>query len=220
MSFDKSMLSPREPIADAKGQITRTWWRKINDLLTNAGTTSSDLVVKPSAILSGATVSAGGTIEAADLPGHSLIGNPLAAAAEPVAVPLDPSLDFAGTALALAPLAAGSLMGNAGTVAAIPGSIGIGSGLTLDPVSKTLSVDGSTANDDILLIAPPDRSGQIAALERKVEELTALVMLSASPSINTGTVAPSGGFLPLVNGDTSPIGIISDVYGVPVYVAV
>lgn len=208
--MSNEMLSPREPLTDAQGNVTRTWWRFFNQKISQIGTTSADLVVKPSALLTGAVVSSGGTIAAADLPGQTLLGNSSAIAAEPVAVPLDPSLAFAGTALAVAPLAAASLLGNAGTVAAIPGGITIGSGLTVDPSSNTLSVSSSGSGDSgysppdrsgqvaalerraadqaTLLQSLPDRSGQVAALERKTDDALMLAILGRSNSIE----APSG----------------------------
>jgi hypothetical protein len=184
------MLSPREPLTDDKGNVTRTWWRFFNTKITQIGTTATDLVVQPSVLLTGATVSSGGTIAAADLPGGTLIGNPLDIAGQPQAVPLDPSLDFAGTALGLASAPPNSLMGNAGTVAAIPGDINIGSGLTLDPASRTLSAgDSSGGDDETLLYSMPDRSGQVAALEHKVNDALALALLNTPVQWNAGIVS-------------------------------
>lgn len=146
------MLSPHEPLTDSKGNVTRTWWRFFNTKITQIGTTATALVVKPSAVLAGGSVSSGGTIETADLPGGTLLGNPLDIAGQPQALPLDPSLDFTGTALGLAPLAAGSLLGNTGTVAAIPGAITIGTGLTLDPVSRTLSAESASSGSNVPML--------------------------------------------------------------------
>jgi hypothetical protein len=146
------MLSPHEPLTDNKGNVTRTWWRFFNTKIGQIGTTATALVVKPSAVLAGGSVSSGGTIAASDLPGSTLLGNPLAIVGQPQALPLDPSLDFTGTALGLAPLAAGSLLGNTGTVAAIPGAITVGDGLTLDPASGTLSANAATSGSNVAML--------------------------------------------------------------------
>lgn len=210
-------LSPREPLTDKEGNITRSWWRFLNSKFAQVGTLAAPLVVKPSAFFNEATISAGGTIAAPDLAGQTLIGNPNPTTGQPGTIALDPSLGFTGETLGLSEIPPQTLLGNPSGGTATPGAVPIGGNLILN--AGTLIATGP-ALDDIALWSETDRAGQIAALERKVDALMTLAMLSRTASANTATASSSGGgYMLLVNGDVSPVGIISDPNGIPVYVA-
>jgi hypothetical protein len=203
MANKPQMLSPRHPLVDSNGMINREWYRSFNNVVTNSGTVAEPLVVQSSVFLNDATVSAGGTISSPDLPAGTLIGNGGTTVGQATTLDIDPSLLLSNGTLAIAPLPAGTLMGNSGSAAATPGPIEVAGNLVLQ--DGTLTADST--NLETLLYSIPDRSGQIAALERKVNDALTLAMLPAPASGssaaavtvnpdslfgNAGTVAATG----------------------------
>lgn len=166
------ILAPREPLVEAGGRITQTWFRAFNNLFTNSGTVATPLTVQSSVFLNEATVSSGGTISSPDLPPGTLIGNGDTVAGPATTIDIDPSLRLSGETLGIAPLAAGTLMGNPGSDPATPGPVEIGQGLSLS-ASGTLAATGSS-DDETLLYSIRDTRGEIAILQRQVNNAPTL----------------------------------------------
>lgn len=167
----QQILSPREPLTDANGQITRSWWRFLNGLhsttssLASASTaaaatmtsttqattvTASGLTAETTArqaadtTLSTAITTEAAARSAADVTLAveidalvSTADAPLVINSGTISLDADASLAVTAGTLGIAVLAAESLLGNSGTVAAQPGAIGIGPNLILS-VSGTL----------------------------------------------------------------------------------
>jgi hypothetical protein len=175
---EKAPLSPRERIVNPDGTPTRSWWRYWANI-QNIGTTASALVVKAGAILVGATVSSGGTIEVADIAGNSLLGNPNSAPGQPEAVGVDATLGFVNAgSLGLASQPASSVLG-VGTIGpAQPGPLHLGGNLSIIN-GDTLTDNGSSApgsTDYAGMLAFDRTPSRVADLERKVAELTTLLL--------------------------------------------
>lgn len=173
MAQQPQIIAPREPIADEKGQPTRTWWRFLNNLSTLSGRLLNPLTVSPNAILNASTLTSGGEISSPDLPGNSLIGNSNSQAAQPEVVPIDTSLAMSGGSLGVAPLPGLTLAGNSGIAAAQQVGITPVFPLVLRDNELQLSDTGapSAADNETLANSIPDRSGQVATLERQVGDL-------------------------------------------------
>jgi hypothetical protein len=209
MATKPKILTPREPLVDSTGNVTRSWWRALNDLFTNSGTLASDLVVDGSSILTAATVTSGGTISVVDIPGGSLIGNSGTTAGQPGTLAVDPSLSLNGGTLAVAPLPPGTLSGNAGVTAAPPSAIQIGQGLSLS--AGTLASDGST---DVLAYLARDRAAEIQAVNRKADDaLTIALLMSPAPATQSAAQQTAAIFAPLVNGDLPGPVLVADPFG-------
>lgn len=226
-----TILHIREPFLDAAGRVSRTWYRFLDSLTSGVGATSEPLVVQDNAILVGGTVSSGGTITSPDLPPSTLIGNGDTIAAAPTTIGIDPSLSLSGDILSIAPLPPRTLMGNSASELAPPGAIIVGSNLSL--AGSVLSATGDE-DDETLLYSIRDTRGEIADLQRQVNDALVLAMLSppseaasaASIIVNpdslfgnagiiasTGTSIAVGGGLSLsATGTLSAIGVTSAIY--------
>lgn len=215
----KAPLSPREPMVDQNGRATRSWWRYLTDNIQNIGTTQSALVVKSSALLLGGTISSGGTIEAADIPASTLLGNAGVVAGVPEALALDVTLGINSGAVGLAKQAAQTVLGVGGTATAQPGPLLLAGNLSIingDTLTDTGLSNATNADSDAALYAMDDTRGRAADLAQKVAELEKYVFSIRSTGITTSitnnTTTTTGGLMPLANGDI-PIGIMCDSTG-------
>jgi len=168
------ILSPNQPMTDGNGKVTHDWWRALHALFKSSGTLAAGVTVKGSAVLAETVVNSGGTIAAPDAPGATLIGNAGPAAAQPGYIPVDPSLSLAGGALALPTLPAAVLWGNPTYAPAKPVTIRLGAGVEFS--GGMLVVPAGAAGSDASAYAVPDRSGQVADLERRVAFLETLLL--------------------------------------------
>ena len=175
---DKAPLSPREKVINPDGTPNRSYWRWWSQI-QNIGTTASALVVKGSALLQGATVSSGGTIEAADIAGNSLLGNPTAVAGVAQVVGVDATLGFVNAgSIGIASQPAQTVLGanTAGQPQALSlgGNLAIISGVLTDNGSST---PGSSTGDDLGFYAAAMARNRIIDLERKVDDVMTLALL-------------------------------------------
>ena len=196
MSNPNDNLSPREPFVDQKGLITRSWWRKLNELFQQTGTTANPLVVQESVIQTGGVFSDGGTIVTPNIPAETLLGNPANESTQPTTIAIDPSLSFNGDTLGVTPIAPGTLFGNPGSVVASAVQVAVGTGLTLDPVNG-LQATGATSGDTTLEYLIPDRSGQVFDASRLASDALAAALLKPAPVTSntmllTGSIINSG----------------------------
>lgn len=143
--------SPQEPFTNPQtGVMTRTWYRVINALGKNSGQLAQPITVKPNSFFVSGDLNSGGTLEPNTIPPGTLLGNSSDLAADASPLTLDPSLSINNGSLAVAPIAAMSILGNAQSAPAIPTGLAIGSGLSLVPGSPPiLSVvpEGSAGTD-------------------------------------------------------------------------
>jgi hypothetical protein len=208
MAKQPQILSPREPLTDGQNNVTRSWFRFFNSLSGATGTVATPLVVKANAILNDATVSSGGTISSPDLPPSTLLGNGGAAAAQPGTVDVGLSLSLSGGTLDAAPLPPGTLSGNPGSEAAPPVAVTPGSGLALS-AAGVLTATGNS-DDEVAIYSLRDTRGEIASLERKVNDALILallpppqevsgsaagvieVVIASSVFLNAGTILTTG----------------------------
>lgn len=175
------ILSPREPLTDGQGNVTRSWWRFFNGLYGIAGSLANPLTVTPNALLNAATLTTGGTISSPELPPQTLIGNASAVEALPAVVPIGASLSTVGGSLNVAPIARGTLAGNPKTAAAAPTAVSVGTGLTLS--GDVLSATPNTSGDDALTLAMVTRSSGSSAAAASASRIYA-------PLVNGGTPGP------------------------------
>ena len=158
MSDPKAPPSPRQKVVNPDGTPERTYWRYWTENIQNIGTTANDLVVA-GGLLKGATVSSGGTIEAADIAGYSLLGNPISAVGQPQVVSLDVTLGFV----------------NAGSIGiALGGNLFISNNVLSDGGSGG---GGSSSSDDLGFYAAAMARNRIIDLERKVDDAMTLAFL-------------------------------------------
>jgi len=145
--------SPHEPFINPDGnKITRTWYRVLQALTKNSGQLSQPITVKSNSFFVSGGLNSGGTLEPVTIPSGELLGNSSGSAAAASPQSVDPSLSLSGGVLALAKLAAGAILGNAGTVAQIPSELRIGAGLTIVPGSPpSLEVSSGGPTDTTAL---------------------------------------------------------------------
>ena len=161
----QQILSPREPLPDSNGQITRSWWRFLNGLHSTTSSLASDSATTKATVTSTTQVTA---VQASGLAAEttarevadtalsnaitaeatarvaadsgiaveidalvSTADTPLVINAGTISLDADASLAVTAGTRGIAKLAADSLLGNSGTVAAQPGAIEIGPNLTL-----------------------------------------------------------------------------------------
>lgn len=132
MAQPPTTLSPKEPLTDAEGRPTRSWWRFFNSLSGLSGSLANPVIIPPNSIFTSGEINSGSTITVANSPPHTLLGNGTNVAAQPVPVQIDASLAFPGGKLAVASLPVQTLSGNPGFAAAPPSPITLGPGLTFN----------------------------------------------------------------------------------------
>ena len=178
MSDPKDPPSPRQKVVNPDGTPERTYWRYWTENIQNIGTTANDLVVA-GGLLKGATVSSGGTIEAADIAGYSLLGNPISAVGQPQVVSLDVTLGFVNAgSIGIATQAAQTVLGAETTgqpkALALGGNLFISSGVLSDGGSGG---GGSSSSNDLGFYAAAMARNRIIDLERKVDDAMTLAFL-------------------------------------------
>lgn len=127
--------SPHEPFTNPQGVMTRTWYRVIAALTKNSGQLAEPILIKPNSFFVSGPLNSGGTLEPNAIASGSLLGNSSGVNAAATPQTIDSSLSLNDGRLAIAPLPAMTLLGNANGVAAIPSDIVIGSGLTVVPTT-------------------------------------------------------------------------------------
>lgn len=189
MTVKPVILAPREPLTDSAGNISRSWWRTLNTLFQQSGTTATPLVTVNSVLFNAAELSSGGTISTPNLTAESLIGNPAATAAQPVSVAVSDNFAFSAGTLDLAPLPAGTLLGNGGYVSAAPGEVDIGSNLTLASGTLDVSADGALI-DQSYAYSIRDTRGEVGSVGSLAADALTLALLggSATTPSATGTI--------------------------------
>ena len=133
----------KEPITDPKGVTSRTWYRYLIGLGKLSGKLAQSIVVMPNSFFVSGTLNSGDSLEPNAIPGGTLLGNSSGSLAEATPQEIDTSLSLEGGLLGIAPIAAMSLFGNAGSVVAKPSEIVIGANLTILPTTPpTLAASG------------------------------------------------------------------------------
>jgi hypothetical protein len=199
------------------------------ELLSGTGTTFAVVTVG-----AGLTES-GGTLSLASIAGGSLMGNAGTVAGVPGALEIGANLSLSvsgtlsatggitsagsgltasGSTMSLATIAGGSLMGNAGTVAAVPGALAIGANLSLS-VSGTLSAtgvfaaagSGLTASGSTVSLATI-AAGSLMGNGGTASAVPGALAVDPSLTINGGTIAvqPRQATIVLGNGISTSSG--------------
>ena len=183
----KAPLSPRQKVVNPDGTPDRHYWLWWNNI-QNIGTTESPLVVKGSALLQGGTISSGGTIQAADVPGHSLLGNAGASAGQPQTVGIDATLGFVNAgSIGIATQAAFTVLGR-GSNAGQPYALTLGGNLSIQGNVLTDGGGGGgggSTGDDLGYYAASyarnramDLENQLAAQEKQIQDALTLGWLA------------------------------------------
>jgi hypothetical protein len=126
-----ALPSIHEPFVTEKGIITRTWYRVLNGLTGVSGSLAEPVVVPPNSFFVSGTIDSGSTLTPATIESGTVLGNSSGALEQAEPQTVGPGLQLNSGVLALASQAADTLLGNPGSVAAVPQAIGIGAGLTL-----------------------------------------------------------------------------------------
>lgn len=123
----------------------------LNALSKLSGKLANPIVVPANSVFQSGSINSGDTLTPATMANGTLLGNSSGSDAAATPQTVDGTLSLDGDALGLAKQAPGTLLGNTGSVAAQPGAIGIGTGLTVTPgTPPVLSVvpgGGSTTPD-------------------------------------------------------------------------
>ena len=173
MANNPNILSIKEPVVDSRGFMTRTWYRFMDSLLNQSGSTASPLIVPQNTILNAGDFTSGGTITIAEQPPRTLLGNSGTVAAEPTAQVVDASLSFESGTLAAVSIPAGTLLGNSGTASAAAGAIALGTNLSLS--GNTLNASTSAPDDQTVSFSIQDARAPVAALNARLAAVESLL---------------------------------------------
>lgn len=153
MTLTPNILTPKEPLTDQSGQVTRSWWRFFNILQTNSGSLSQPVTIAPNPFFTAGEVNSGSTITVTDIPAQTILGNGAGVAGPADAVPVGAGLTFLDGDLQTVPISGQTLSGNPSAAAAAPTEVFLDT-VTIFMNNGTLSVNSSSPA--LLNIAPAE----------------------------------------------------------------
>ncbi|HXJ61896.1 MAG TPA: hypothetical protein VNU68_35100 [Verrucomicrobiae bacterium] len=202
MADKPNILQPREPFLDGRGEpdrdgkikpetmgVSRGWWRYLNDITNLSGRLLNPLVIGANSFFNATSITDGGTLEPANSPSRTLLGNSQGTEAPATPQTVAPSLSFENGTLAAANLAARTLAGNPLGVAAPVSEIFVGENLSLDGNILNATEGTATTAGSELAFTIRDERGEVDTLRRQVSNIETLTFMGMEHR-NSGSILP------------------------------